>query len=192
MAPHWYAIRFSGDDLLVLDEIQDSVEGSSVKIYYPMEEICKQVGKKRVFTTRPTIKSIMFVQTSASTMQTISRKRTVESKFTIVRDNATKDKRLAVIPNEQMHKFSMLISNGFDILGDEDMKTVKFEVGDYVNITEGMLKGYNGRILKITTDGKNDMTVLQIEADSFGSDMKEVVGKHLYISIPESLASKLS
>jgi transcription antitermination factor NusG len=191
MAPHWYAIRFIGDDRLVRDELQEAAEGSSVKIYYPLDEICKQVGKKRVFTTKPTIKSIMFVQTSAITIQIISQKRTAESKFIIVRDNATKDKRLAVIPNEQMHKFSMLISNGFDILGDEDMKAVKFEVGDYVNITEGMLKGYNGRVLKITTEGKNDTTVLQIEADSFGSDMKEVLGKHLYISIPESLASKL-
>ena len=89
-----------------------------------------------------------------------------------------------------MRRFSMLVSNGLEILGEEELQQAEIELGSYVRITEGMFKGYNGRVIKVTRDKNHQVTMLRIQADTFGKEMEQVLGKHLYITIPQGLVSQ--
>lgn len=191
MNRYWYAIRFMGKEEYVRNEIERQNLSSPIRIYYPLEEICKKVGRRRIIENRPTIRNIMFLQAMPDTLDAIVRNRTEQSKFYVIRNKSTQGNSYAIIPNEQMRQFSVLVSNGLDILGDDEIKQVEIIKGSYVSITDGIYKGFCGRVLKVKNLDNSESTMLQIEADKFGPNMAEILGKHLYITIPTPLATPL-
>lgn len=188
---HWYAIRFVGKETLVSKELEEICAGNYLKTYYPIEEICKRVGRRRVVENRPTICNIIFIQTMPKTLLTILRKKDPDSRYYVIRNKTTEDNDFAIIPDAEMRKFSILVSNGLDILGAEEMEHVEVLAGSYVQITEGLYKGFSGKVLKVRNKDNSQSTMLEIEADKFGPEMEEILGKRLYITIPQELVETL-
>ena len=187
---YWYALRFLGEVDPVCKEIEQSARGEYRRIYYPMEEICRKKGKKRITESRPTIRNILFLHTMPNVLTAIVSNKTELSRFSVIRNNPSGQGGYAIIPDAQMRRFSMLVSNGLEILGEEELQQAEIELGSYVRITEGMFKGYNGRVIKVTRDKNHQVTMLRIQADTFGKEMEQVLGKHLYITIPQGLVSQ--
>jgi transcription antitermination factor NusG len=163
MVPHWYAIRFVGKDTVVSDYIKDICETEPYKIFYPIDEIYKKVKKRRVVESRPTIRNIMFIQTAASTISKIESAKIDPRTFHVIRNQARQNKSFAIIPNSEMRTFSMLVSNGLDILDEEDLQKVEILTGSYVEITDGPNKGYRGNVYKIRNKDNSKATVLEIQ-----------------------------
>jgi transcription antitermination factor NusG len=190
MTRYWYAFQFVGDEKVVRREITDVDNTSNTRIYYPIEEIYRKVGKKLVVENKPTIRNIIFVQTMPSTLAAIVRNRTADSRYFVIRNRMSKSNDYAIIPNEQMRRFSALVSNGLDIMGEEEINQTDIVEGDYVHINEGMFKGCSGRVVKVkNSKSVGDSTILKIEADKFGSEMEEVLGKYLYITVSQELVN---
>ena len=187
---YWYALRFLGEVEPVRKEIERSARGEYRRIYYPMEEICRKKGKKRIIESRPTIRNILFLHTMPNVLAAIVSNKTELSRFSVIRDNPSGQGDYAIIPDAQMRRFSMLVSNGLEILGEEELQQAEIELGSYVRITEGMFKGYNGRVIKVTRDKSHQVTMLRIQADTFGKEMEQVLGKHLYSTIPQGLVNQ--
>jgi transcription antitermination factor NusG len=188
MAPHWYAIRFVGKDEPVRDAVKDICDSTPYSIYYPIEEICKKVNKKRVTESRPTIRNIMFVQTTADAIERIESARIEPRSFHVLRNAARKSRSFAIIPNKEMRTFSMLISNGVNILGEDELQDVEIIKGSYVEITEGLNKGYMGKVIKVRNKDNSCATLLEIEA-SICPNLSKVLRK-LYITVtPEFVRS---
>lgn len=188
MTRYWYAFQFVGDERAVRREITDVDNTSNTRIYYPIEEIYRRVGKKLHVENKPTIRNIIFVQTMPSTLAAIVRNRTEYSKYFVVRNRTTKSNEYAIIPDGQMRRFSALVSNGLDIMGEDEIAQSDIAEGDYVHINEGLFKGCSGRVINVKN--KKDAiesTILKIEADKFGQEMESILGKYLYITISRDL-----
>jgi transcription antitermination factor NusG len=180
MVPHWYAIRFVGKDAVVSKYIKEICDTATYKIYYPIDEIYKKIKKKRVVESRPTIRNIMFIQTAAHVINRIETAKIEQRTFHVLRNNARQNKSFAIIPNEEMRTFSMLVSNGLDILDEEDLQKVEILTGSYVEITEGPQKGYRGNVYKIRNKDNSKETLLEIEVPELST-----LGKFLIKIRPE-------
>jgi transcription antitermination factor NusG len=189
MERHWYAVRFNGDEARVRQAIADIASDDDIRIYYPQEEIYKKVGNKRIIEERPTIRNIMFVQMLPDTLDDIVKAKPQERGFYIIKNSATSGHDYAIISNEEMRRFSAMVSNGLDILSDDDMKHVEILEGSYVQITDGPYAGFCGQVLKVRNKDNAHMTMLQIEADKFGPELGQILGKHLYITIPQAIVA---
>lgn len=188
MSRHWYAVRFAGKEDLVRRELEAAANGAYLRIYYPIEEIYKKVGKRRVVDNRPTIRNTLFVQTMPTTVRAIAQQRTEQSRFYIMRNKSSRSNQYAIIPDAEMHSFSVLVSNGLDILGEDELdQTQIIEEGAYVQITEGMFKGYIGHVLRVRTDDNSRVTMLKVAADKFGAEMQNILGKNIYITVPQNI-----
>jgi transcription antitermination factor NusG len=181
MAPHWYAIRFIGKDDIVRDAIKEICGTTPYTIYYPIEEIYKRRNRKRVIETRPTIRNVMFVNTTSEAIARIATTKLETRTFHVLRNTARKSREFAIIPDREMRTFSMLVSNGLDILGEEELQEVEILEGSYVEITAGFNKGYRGRVLKVRNRDSSKATLLQIQAD-LCPNLSAVMNK-LYITV---------
>jgi transcription antitermination factor NusG len=181
MVPHWYAIRFVGKDSVVSKFIKEICDTATYKIYYPIDEIYKKIKKKRVVESRPTIRNIMFIQTAAPVISRIETAKIEQRTFHVLRNNARQNKSFAIIPNEEMRTFSMLVSNGLDILDEEDLQKVEILTGSYVEITEGPNKGYRGNVYKIRNKDNSKATVLEIRVP----ELNNIFNKFLITIRPE-------
>jgi transcription antitermination factor NusG len=181
MTPHWYAIRFVGKDTVVSKFIKEICHTATYKIYYPIDEIYKKVKKKRVVESRPTIRNIMFIQTAADVISRIASARIEQRTFHVIRNKARQNRSFAIIPNEQMRTFSMLVSNGVDILDEEDLQKVEILTGSYVEITEGPNKGYRGKVYKIRNKDNSKATLLEIQVP----ELNNLFSKFLITVRPE-------
>jgi transcription antitermination factor NusG len=181
MATHWYAIRFVGKDDLVRRNLNDICSTTQYNLYYPVEEIYKKAKKKLVVESRPTIRNVMFIQTTASTINKIETAKVELRTFHVIRNKARKNRNFAIIPNHEMRTFSVLVSNGMDILGEEEVQELDIVEGCYVEITEGLNKGYRGKVFKIRDQGKTTGTMLQIEA-CLCPNLSEIMNK-MYIMV---------
>lgn len=189
MNRYWYAIRFIGKVEVVSKEIARLGLSDAISTYYPIEEICRKIGKKRVVENRPTIRNILFVRTTHDALCTLVKRKSNDSRFYVFRSASSTDNNFAVIPNDQMRSFSVLVSNGLDILGDDDLQQVDIVEGSYVQITEGIYKGYCGQVIKARNDDNSRVTMLKIAADKFGPELCQILGKHIYITIPQDLVT---
>jgi transcription antitermination factor NusG len=181
MVPHWYAIRFVGADKKVRTDVQDICDTTPYKLYYPIEEIYKKTKKKIVVESRPTIRNILFIQTTACTINRIELAKIEQKSFHVLRNHARKNRTFAIIPNKEMHTFSALVSDGTDIIGEDELRDVEIIEGCYVEITEGLNKGYRGKVLKVRNRDNSKATLLQIKA-SICPNLSEVL-KEMYITI---------
>jgi transcription antitermination factor NusG len=181
MVPHWYAIHFVGKDDIVRKSIKKICDTVPYSIYYPMEEVYKKIRKKRVVESRPTIRNIMFIQTTANTINKIESAKLEQRNFHVIRNHARTNKEFAIIPNKEMHIFSMIASNGMDIIGDDELKDMEITEGSYVEITAGLNKGYRGKVYKIRNKDNNKMTILEIKA-SLCPNLNTILNK-FYITV---------
>jgi transcription antitermination factor NusG len=181
MEPHWYAIRFVGKYETTLSHIQEICGNNYCNLYYPIEEIYKRINKKRVAEPRPTIRNVVFIQTTADSISRIANAKIQPRPFHVIRNKARRNSSFAVIPNHEMRTFSMLVSNGLDILGEDELQSVEILEGSYVEITDGFNKGYRGKVLKIKNRDNSPTTLLQIQA-SLCPNLSAVLNK-LYITV---------
>jgi transcription antitermination factor NusG len=184
MVPHWYAIRFIGKDDLVRKSIKEICRTAPYTIYYPIEEVYKKIKKKRVVETRPTIRNIMFIQTTANQINRIESAKLEQRFFHVLRNPARTNKEFAIIPNKEMRIFSMIVSNGLDIIGEEELRDMEIVEGSYVEITEGLNKGYRGHVYKIRNKDNSKATVLEIKA-SLCPNLNAVLKKFFITISPE-------
>jgi transcription antitermination factor NusG len=193
MRTHWYALRFFGEKEVICEYIEMVVRNAAYKTYYPIEEIFKKTGKKIKTENRPTLKNVLFIETLRGTFDKIIRLKKYDLRYRALTNNTDGTGDYAIIPDEQMRKFSALVSNGLDICGEEEIKEMDVTVGDYVSITEGQFAGYSGYVLKVRDKkDKSQTTMLQIKADKLGPHFKEILGANIYITVPQNIASKLS
>jgi transcription antitermination factor NusG len=184
MVPHWYAIRFIGKDDLVRKSIKEICDTTPYTIYYPIEEVYKKIKKKRVVESRPTIRNIMFIQTTANLINRIESAKIEQRSFHVLRNQARTNKEFAIIPNKEMRMFSMIVSNGMDIIGEEELQDVEIIEGSYVEITAGLNKGYKGNVYKIRNKDNSKATILEIEA-SLCPNLNAVLNKFFITISPE-------
>lgn len=181
MVPHWYAIRFAGKDTLVRESVKEVCDDAPYKFYYPIEEIYKKVNKKRVVESRPTIRNIIFIQTTANAISRIESAKIEPRTFHVLRNQARQNRSFAIIPNSEMRTFSMLVSNGLDILGEEELQNMEIIEGSYVEIVEGPNKGFRGKVYKIRNKDNSKATILEIQA-SLCPNLSQVFTK-MFITI---------
>jgi transcription antitermination factor NusG len=181
MVPHWYAIRFVGKDDYVRRALKEICNNSPYTLYYPIEEIYKKINRKRVVESKPTIRNVMFVQTTAATINKIALAKLEQRTFHVLRNHACRRREYAIIPNKEMRTFSMLVSNGVDIVGEDELNNVEIIEGSYVEITDGFNKGFRGKVLKVRNRDNSDATLLQIEASQC-PNLSEVLNK-MYITV---------
>lgn len=193
MSRHWYAIRFVGDEHLVRDRVDQSSLGAYYKLYYPMEEVCRKVGRKKKIDSRPTIRNIMFLETTPSAVQHIAQGRAEFGNYYVITNHYDGTGGYAIIPNAEMRMFSALVSNGQDIIGEEELQEqMEILSGHYVQLTDGLFKGYSGRVLKVRRKQSSDeSTILELELDRLGPAMSDVLDKKIYISVSKSIVDKI-
>jgi transcription antitermination factor NusG len=123
----------------------------------------------------------MFVNTTSEAIALIATTKLETRTFHVLRNTARKSREFAIIPDREMRTFSMLVSNGLDILGEEELQEVEIIEGSYVEITAGFNKGYRGRVLKVRNRDNSKATLLQIQAD-LCPNLSAVMNK-LYITV---------
>jgi transcription antitermination factor NusG len=123
----------------------------------------------------------MFVQTTAATINKIALAKLEQRTFHVLRNHACRRREYAIIPNKEMRTFSMLVSNGVDIVGEDELNNVEIIEGSYVEITDGFNKGFRGKVLKVRNRDNSDATLLQIEASQC-PNLSEVLNK-MYITV---------
>jgi transcription antitermination factor NusG len=109
-------------------------------------------------------------------------------KYYVVRTNLRRDGQYAVIPNHQMRRFSALVSNGQDIIGEDELQNLQIVSGTLVHITDGLFKGYSGRVLKVRDPKKQrETTMLEVVLEK---EMAGVLDKKIYITVAKEIVEK--
>jgi transcription antitermination factor NusG len=193
MSRHWYAIRFVGDERLVRERVAQSSLGDYYKLYYPMEKVCRKVGRKKKLDSRPTIRNVMFLETTPSTVQHIAEGRVELGNYYVITNHYDGSGGYAIIPNAEMRMFSALVSNGQDIIGEEELQEqMEIISGHYVQLNEGLFKGYSGRVIKVRRKQSDDeSTILELELDRLGPAMTDILDKKIYVSVSQALVDKI-
>lgn len=184
MAPHWYAIRFVGNDDLVRKSIKEICGTSPYTLYYPTEAVVKKIKMKRVVETRPSIRNLMFIQTTADQINKIESAKLEQRTFHVMRNQARTNKEFAIISNKEMHIFSMIVSKGLHVIGEEELQEMEFIEDSYVEITAGLFKGYKGKVYKIRNKENSKATILEIKA-SLCPNLNVVLNKFFITVSPE-------
>jgi transcription antitermination factor NusG len=123
----------------------------------------------------------MFIQTTAHTINKLESAKIEQRTFHVLRNQARQTKSFAIIPNSEMRTFSMLVSNGLDILEESELQSMDIIEGSYVEITEGPSAGYRGKVYKIRNKDNSKATVLEIQA-SLCPNLNKVFNK-LFITV---------
>jgi hypothetical protein len=188
MTRHWYALRFTGDVRQLRQDLDRLPLVSPAQYYYPMEEVHRRVGAKRKAGLKPTIRNVLFVECLPKDLALIDRSRSEMCKYYVVRTNLRRDGQYAVIPNHQMRRFSALVSNGQDIIGEDELQNLQIVSGTLVHITDGLFKGYSGRVLKVRDPKKQrETTMLEVVLEK---EMAGVLDKKIYITVAKEIVEK--
>jgi transcription antitermination factor NusG len=188
---HWFALRLFDKEDKVRRDIERDPIGEQVRLYYPVDEIVRRCGKKLKTVQRPTLRGILFVQSTRSGIDDLLAVRSLAGRINILRNSAAARRSYAVIPDRQIEQFSALVSNCLDVIDAEDFSACQVTPGDYVTITEGPYSGYSGRVYTVRdkkTPQGDDVTMLEVAVDKIGAELAACFGKKLYVTIPQRYA----
>lgn len=112
------------------------------EIFYPMEEIFRKVGKKKVFESRPVISWLVFYRSRVTRLNKMFHEigdlawgyrylRDVRSPYAVISDREVREYQQAI----------GTLSPGTRMLADDE---VKFEKGDYLVLLGGPMNGRHG------------------------------------------------
>lgn len=137
---HWYAMHLRRR--VTYKDLVDRLNERSIvldEIYYPMEDVFRKVGKKKVFESQPVISWLVFFRTRATLLNNLYKE---------IGDLAWGYRYLpdfrspyAVISEREIRYYQESIgtlSPGTQILNDDE---VKFNEGDYLVVLGGALNG---------------------------------------------------
>lgn len=140
---HWYAmhLRHHAD----FKELTDRLSERNIpldEVFYPMEEIFRKVGKKKVFESRPVISWLIFYRARVTQLNRLFHEvgdlawgyrylRDIRSPYAVISDREVRNYQQAI----------GTLSPGIRMLDDGD---VKFEKGDCLVLLGGPMNGRHG------------------------------------------------
>jgi transcription antitermination factor NusG len=191
---HWFALRLFDKEENVRRDIEREPIGEQVRLYYPLDEVVRRSGKKLKTVQRPTLRGILFVQSTRTGIDDLLALPTLSNRINILRNSAAARRSYAVIPDRQIEQFSALVSNCLDVIDAEDFRTCQVSAGDYVTITEGPYRGYSGRVYTVRdkkTPQGDEVTMLEVAVEKIGAELAACFGKKLYVTIPQRYAREV-
>lgn len=150
---YWFAIQvFRRHKCDSVAATLTSGGAGDTETYVPMETIAVRNGKKLGKKTVERIKGIMFVRTTPDEIARVASK--IRGAGRVFRFPGAARAQYAKIGEREMHDFRMLfagIDNGVEV---EELDRGGWEKGRKVRITGGICKGYCGRILDLSGNGR--------------------------------------
>lgn len=157
----WYAMHLRKHaDFNTLTQRLREEKISLEEIYYPMEEILRKVGNRKIFATQPVISWLVFFRARITQLnQLYSRIGDLAWGYRHVRDVRSP---YAVIPNDEVRCYQQAIgtlTTTTEIIPDE---AVSFSEGDYLVVLGGLMNGRHAIFMseKRQSDGKTGSKIV--------------------------------
>lgn len=152
----WYAMQFRPH--VDYGMIQDRMKSAGItfsRLFYPMEDIIRRVGKKLRHESRPVIPGLLFFRSKATDLPGLY--------FHIgdlawgYRCERNARSSYAVIPQKEIELYEKAVGKFIDSMDEYPQGTFRLEEGDKVEITGGQLRGrpaiFEKEIRKVAKDG---------------------------------------
>lgn len=137
----WFAMRATyGRNMMA----QRSLDAASIESFIPMQQRRTKVGRRIKVDLVPTVRDLIFVFAERDALQTQKAKlpylhyitRPIEGRNTPIE-----------VPKQEMEQFIQVCESGGEVECIAD--TTEFSIGERVRISQGALKGIEGRLVKI-------------------------------------------
>ena len=142
---HWYAMRMFSPVDTVLKQIE-STAGIDVETYYPVEEVVKMQGKKRIVKTQPVIRNIIFLRATSEEVKSLSSN--LFGTAAIYTSSNGTSREYAIIPEAEMMRFKWIISRCAEMTMLDEERRCHLAEGTRVRVTDGTFAGYEGLVIK--------------------------------------------
>ena len=147
----WFVLRISYGRV---NKAKDLLESRNIEYYLPLHYTMKIIKNKKKRVIEPLIPNILFVYTEQSTLkQMLSRKEFIGllsyyyNHFE--RDEFGKNPPL-IVDYKKMEQFISLTTIMNEHIKIVDNKACNFKYGDFVRVTDGMFKGIEGRVARVS------------------------------------------
>lgn len=159
----WYAMQFRPH--VDYDQIQQRLASEGIrltKIFYPMEEIVRQAGKKLRKQTKPVVPGLMFFQSKVTRLPGLYYR--IGDLAWGYRYSRTPGSPYAVIPPEDIEMYQLAVGQFVDSIESYPEGAFSYERGDKVEITSGDFRGYPAffekEIREVSENGKTTTRII--------------------------------
>ena len=155
----WFPIRVTYCREMKLKEVLDSL---NIENYIPMRRSDKVVNGQKKRILQPAIHNLVFIRTSHSVIQSLKERLEEYAPMRYIMDK-TKRSPLTV-PEKQMNDFIKVTSMDEDKFFYIENREFAAKVGERVRITDGILSGVEGKILRIKNNKKVVVSIDDVAA----------------------------
>lgn len=163
--PRWFAVRTRFRDEKVALKMLTTY---GITTYLPIQKLTRRYGKKVRHVELPLINSFVFVKICSHEYKIVLQTEYVTGFLKL-------GQNMLAIPDEQIELMRRLLGEGVELTVEP---TMRYEKGDWVEVTAGSLLGLRGTLVNI--QGKDKMLVELVNS-----------GYTLQISIDKALLNKI-
>lgn len=161
---HWYVMQFRPrvDYAMVRDRLAER-DIHLAEIYYPMEEVARKIGGKKVFESRPVISWLLFFRSRVTDLTHLYRE--IGDLAWGYRQSRTVGGRYAIISPDEIRRYQIAIG---DLSEDTELypeDTIRFQPGDQLVVLGGLFTGRPATFDSMKKDTATGRTICRILLD---------------------------
>ena len=147
---HWYAMQFRPRVKMAdVAQIMDERGFGQIETFYPMEEIVRKVGHKRISQARPVIDRVMFFRCRVTDIPTLFA--AIGNHAWCYRTTRNPLSPYAVIPPTQIALYQRTIGQFTPVTDLHPAGTLRLRPGDRVEVIGGDFAGYSATVAHAIT-----------------------------------------
>ncbi|MCI6196870.1 MAG: UpxY family transcription antiterminator [Prevotella sp.] len=148
---HWFVLRISYGRV---NKAKDLLDTRKIEYYLPLHYALRIIRNKKKRVIEPLIPNILFVYTEENTLKQIMSTKEFIGLLSYYynhfeRDEFGKNPPL-IVDYKKMEQFISLTTIMNEHIKIVDNKACNFKSGDFVRVTDGMFKGIEGRVARVS------------------------------------------